>query len=292
MPALLSKRTTRSSINVRANSLPLFNTGGAPERKHDVFDSPPPTSPEDSITTIEIASPTTPEVEISVDLNTPPIQAIERANSKKARRKLAAHQVRALESLARRDDRPSLEKRRQLAEELQLELRVVSVWFQNRRRPSNTAKHRGITATGGTGTIGFVTAHFSRDSEGQSRLSSHRQPLRDTDVDIINVSPSSRTGVSDLWKHLPSSSPVRGCTAPPFQPTPKKGSLEWACSKFSRAQKRVAKSYSKNKVMGTKKSDTSFENERTFVPQPVWDAYGRDAVEVALVLVQMKYGEV
>lgn len=120
MPVLLSKRTTRSSINIlRANSLPLLHTS-VPERKHDVFDSPP-ISPDNSVSIIRVASPIPLEVDISVDASTPKI-ALDRtnSNSKKARRKLTSDQVRALESLAVRDDRPSLEMRRRLAEELQL----------------------------------------------------------------------------------------------------------------------------------------------------------------------------
>lgn len=171
---------------------------------------------------------------------------------------------------------------------------MVSVWFQNRRRPSNAVKLRGITATDGT-----EDAAGSAQGEGKGQHQRTRQPLKDTDVDIINVSP--RTSAADLWKRLPSSSPVRRNTAPPFPrrgPAPRKGSLEWACSKISRAKSRLVKSYNKTKLKGTKEPTTKTHNPKssvgneTIVPQRVWDAYGKDAVEVALVLVQMRYGEV
>ncbi|KAL5519148.1 hypothetical protein ACEPAH_831 [Sanghuangporus vaninii] len=81
------------------------------------------------------------EAEVQFVLNTPQNAkaqfTLTESSHKRTRRKLTTPQRLALEDLARRGNSPSLESRRTLAEGLGLELKVVSVWFQNKRRPSN-----------------------------------------------------------------------------------------------------------------------------------------------------------
>lgn len=66
----------------------------------------------------------------------------------KHRRRTTAEQYRALETAFRRDSRPPLELRRQLAVELGMNNRAVQVWFQNRRAK---LRAKGQTTSGQQG---------------------------------------------------------------------------------------------------------------------------------------------
>jgi len=174
----------------RANSLPLLHVP-------DVFDSPP-TSPNDSVSTV-----TTLTADVDNDSISISSSAVNRANfeSKKSRRKLTTSQVHTLERLAVRDERPSLEVRRRLAEELQLYVshimvavvRIGSLLCQRaasrlclvskqtptdeRREASRGHRHRSlaITQKRGLDKRGEATTH-STAPQGHQRRHHQRQP--------------------------------------------------------------------------------------------------------------------
>ncbi|KAI5124092.1 hypothetical protein M0805_000907 [Coniferiporia weirii] len=180
---------------------------------------------------------------------------------KKERRKLTTPQRRALESLATLEKNPSLESRRALADELGLELKIVSVWFQNRRRPTTKLKARASVAIG----------QSSSPSAFTKLDSSCREVLRDVSAStggtnafsFSNSFPSCTAihahgrSLSGLWTLLPSSPPwplgqhhdtghLSDSSFPASSSPPKlekRISLEWACKHERRAVKRARTSF-------------------------------------------------
>ncbi|KAH8120012.1 hypothetical protein DFH11DRAFT_1755118 [Phellopilus nigrolimitatus] len=242
--------------------------------------------------------------------------------NRKSRRKLTMPQRRALEDLEARDSNPPLETRRLLALELGLELKVVSVWFQNRRRPTYKSRQNTQEAELGRREVlrdasvstGGINTHG--DSDGfppMSAMHAHDRSL------------------SSLWNLIPSSSPEPQSATylsdsslpdPTFAhdmpPKAKRRlSLEWACENDGHTAKRARRSLPRDIQRKTPTMPyvlpNSSRRKRTDVkphkPSPslfqsiarpggslvrqsyVKDFYGtddKDIFEVAIALVQLK----
>lgn len=217
------------------------------------------------------------------------------SSQKKARRKLSTPQRLALEELSTHGLNPSLGARRTVAEENGLyvycvrkfilyrrlnvsfvfysELKVVSVWFQNKRRPANSKCDES--------TIDFqnteprkadqrnrrVLANINGSVNSQAFVFSKSKSIADEtligvskhDSSLLSGSLPSKDSYAQahpgLWDFLPSSSPGPSSEAYFSDDEPqrevisevpvqkkKRQSLEWACEKDERTTKRARKS--------------------------------------------------
>ncbi|KAL4063000.1 hypothetical protein V8B97DRAFT_1676050 [Scleroderma yunnanense] len=177
-----------------------------------------------------------------------------------ARRRNTPAQLKALQQLFQITSHPSRQQRQDLAEEVGLELRSVTNWFQNRRqttrRKSRTYKentssnHRAACSSPGR-------SRASQNATSKSPLLrtisldeiaelSERPVQICTDVSRTPFSPSTPNirkrpctslGPTDLWKCMPSSPPHPQSSPAPertrFSALPSQSktfrSLEWAC---------------------------------------------------------------
>ncbi|KAL5495085.1 hypothetical protein ACEPAI_547 [Sanghuangporus weigelae] len=194
------------------------------------------------------------ETEVQFVLNTPQNAkgqfTLTESSHKRTRRKLTTPQRIALEDLARRGNSPSLESRRVLAVELGLELKVVSVWFQNKRRPSNklnesiqiddpeSRETRQILGDVNNNTTPHDIALYKSGGSCETKS-----------VALPKTSGEERT-FSDIWDFLPSSPPGPTSEASQSQSSlpeivpelvdlqKRHRSLEWACLNDKRSTKR------------------------------------------------------
>ncbi|KZT02426.1 uncharacterized protein LAESUDRAFT_815280 [Laetiporus sulphureus 93-53] len=178
-----------------------------------------------------------------------------------ARRRLQHDQTIALLAVFEEKTHPTKEERTALAEELGIELKTVSAWFQNRRRTikkraaawkrcmqENLPDSKGnMSRQGSRLSLDCIVSSRERPtapdipSLPQPPLTPHRINLRMMRRPITPLKQPKK-----LWEYIPSSPP-----APPSSPTadsqrlaalPKSSrtlrSLEWACAK-ARAEKKV-----------------------------------------------------
>ncbi|KAL5534064.1 hypothetical protein ACEPAG_525 [Sanghuangporus baumii] len=195
------------------------------------------------------------ETEVQFVLNTPQNAKVQftltDSAHKRTRRKLTIPQRLALEDLARRGNSPSLESRRVLAVELGLELKVISVWFQNKRRPSNRLNE--------STQIDDPESRETRQILGD--VNNNMTPLdvalhksggscETKSMALPKTSGEERRAFSDIWDFLPSSPPGPRSEASQSQSSlPENApelvdlqkryrSLEWACLNDKRSTKR------------------------------------------------------
>ncbi|KII94074.1 hypothetical protein PLICRDRAFT_171752 [Plicaturopsis crispa FD-325 SS-3] len=162
-------------------------------------------------------------------------------DAQQPRRRVSPAQRRALQMLFDAKTHPTKEDRQALADEIGMELKAVSVWFQNRRQ---TAKKRA--------SVRSPTSNPPTPSLSSSSSSSSSTTLRPTlSLDSIaslserptlpfhSRPPLSPRSAGDLLSHMPSS-PILPPTSPSVDTArlsvlPRRSktmrSLEWACAK-------------------------------------------------------------
>ncbi|THH10955.1 hypothetical protein EW145_g972 [Phellinidium pouzarii] len=241
------KRSTRSSASLstvkrkETVAAVLKKSTDTEDKLQLTPDDPLPSDINDGISSDVVTTPAFTRKRFSPNINTDSVR-------RKTRRKLTEGQRCALEKLATFESNPTLQTRRALADELGLELKVVSVWFQNKRRPVNKAQEDADRL----------------DSQVTDSHSGRREVLRDATtnasvnaLDFSANAPSSTPvhlhghSLSGLWNLLPSSSPERqrhestyfsDGSIPDAAPPAKLGkrpSLEWACKHERRVVKRA-----------------------------------------------------
>ncbi|KAI0257395.1 hypothetical protein BJV78DRAFT_1292652 [Lactifluus subvellereus] len=179
--------------------------------------------------------------------------------AKRTRKRFTGSQLSMLDQLFHRTSHPSREEREALARELELEPKVVTIWFQNRRQNERKAGTHNPDAASSSPAVG-PTPRRPRTSIPHS-LSSPYAPLtpitkRPTLEAMARRSelrtapprtPSKRPDPNkSLWDNMPSSPLV-----PPSPPEPEfvqfgmgrrkhTRSLEWACAAARLVEKRAA----------------------------------------------------
>lgn len=167
------------------------------------------------------------------------------------RRRLLHEQTVALLAMFDHKTHPSKEERTALAEELGLELKTISAWFQNRRRSikkksliwrRNAQENRYGSGTGQPSAVSVISLDCVASAHERPSYTRPESPVR-SPLTPRRVNTSRRyfspEKPENIWDHIPSSPPVQ-----PSSPTaesvriaalPKRSktlrSLEWACAK-------------------------------------------------------------
>ncbi|KAL5535691.1 hypothetical protein ACEPAF_3785 [Sanghuangporus sanghuang] len=195
------------------------------------------------------------ETEVQFVFNTPQNAkarfTLTESSRKRTRRKLTTPQRLALEDLARNGNSPSLESRRALADELGLELKVVSVWFQNKRRPSSKLNE----STQVDDPESWETRQILGDVNNSTTpheiaLYKSGGPCETKSMALSKISREEGRTYPGIWDFLPSSPPGPASEASQSQSSllenvpelidlqKRHRSLEWACSNDKRSAKK------------------------------------------------------
>ncbi|KAI0706104.1 hypothetical protein BC835DRAFT_1260591 [Cytidiella melzeri] len=163
------------------------------------------------------------------------------------RRRMSAEQVQALHNLFELKSHPSKQERADLARELNLELKVVNIWFQNKRRSmkkksiawnratalmsenafgmgsrfstlANPSKQKSFLRQNSSISLDSI-ASFREKKEAVDHCRPPLTPRKNTLSNASVFTPRSKSTINGdenrcLWEHLPSSPPL-----PPSSPT-------------------------------------------------------------------------
>jgi hypothetical protein len=178
------------------------------------------------------------------------------ASSKRTRKRFTGSQLAMLEQLFHRASHPSREQRESLAQELDLEPKAVTIWFQNRRQNERKASH----VVADSSPLARPTPRRPRSSIPHSFSSPYapltplkKRPTLETMARRSELrtapprTPSKRPDPSkSLWDNMPSSPLVPQSPPEPefvqfgMQKRKHARSLEWACAAARLEGKRVA----------------------------------------------------
>ncbi|KAI0706102.1 homeobox domain-containing protein [Cytidiella melzeri] len=173
---------------------------------------------------------------------------------KKPRHRMTDKQLERLEALYQEDTHPTREQKQALGDDVGMDTRTVTVWFQNRRQ---LAKKQSLIVNSTQPMCRLPLSSVPRRENRQTSVSSMSQSSS-----FGRVSPQpyivSRQIKRELWEHLPSASPsmpASATTSAMPSPLAKKSSrayleadkentstkrkpiLEWACPKVAKRQR-------------------------------------------------------
>ncbi|KAJ7103476.1 homeodomain transcription factor [Mycena belliarum] len=171
-------------------------------------------------------------------------------SSTRSRRRFSSAQTVVLEQLFHTNPNPSLKEREALARCLdpEMELRPVTIWFQNKRqtqRRATTRRAHTLEAITNTATTNCKTlpSYKSRASSTSTPASASRRPSLDRVASRSELrAPAPRTPVrrhnphAPLWANM-ASSPIGPPTSPvardyvEFGASQRTRTLEWACAR-------------------------------------------------------------
>ncbi|KAG1864734.1 hypothetical protein DFJ58DRAFT_772622 [Suillus subalutaceus] len=180
------------------------------------------------------------------------------------RRRNTPQQLNALQQLLELTPHPTREQRLALAAELDMELKSVTNWFQNRRQTEKRKslvwnennppkihapqsrrlkqRHPNKSISSFSVSLDKIAQLSERPSSPSLLLSANRAPLTPFTPRATNVRGQSSPSPSELWKHIPSSPAVPqsspGAEEARLAGLPSRSktwrSLEWACLKARR----------------------------------------------------------
>ncbi|KAG6334533.1 hypothetical protein ID866_4549 [Astraeus odoratus] len=246
------------------------------------------------------------------------------ANAPHSRRRNTPEQLRALQELYRLNSRPSREERQRLADEVGMELKSVTNWFQYKRqtarrkcgaykenaplmhRTERTSPSRGHNSLKSTPKSVPLCHTISLDQIAE--LSERPIPLSSTEatrtpfsscISNMQKGPSTPQRHAELWKHMPSSPLIPNSppgqeearlAALPLQPKTIR-SLEWACFRARRAkwtEKNEQSSFPDTEYETATDSITSLAEDPSDPPSGLKHGTHSDDVEAAITLLEIR----
>ncbi|GJE85807.1 homeobox domain-containing protein [Phanerochaete sordida] len=178
---------------------------------------------------------------------------------KKPRHRMTDMQLERLEVLYEQDTHPTREQKQALGEEVGMDTRTVTVWFQNRRQLS---KKNSLIVTAAPQLMSRqpLSDTSRRNLPALSRQPSVVSSVSQSSMRVKTPPPHSGALKRELWEYLPSTPSTRTDSAatstmpsplarrlsgasgldkenPPGDPSKRKAILEWACARVAKRQR-------------------------------------------------------